>query len=282
MCKHGRPDELTVLGLAKTSRLRQAAWCQTGQEASRTLILLLALEETPKVGRKDAGDPTSPNDVTQNGKGVRVCLAVLPELPGVEGCVNDGIDPLPHQLGQALRELGHILTDALFRIGDHFVHIGQLVIHLQRWAGGLVAGSDSGSFGSVSTDQVLVREPAYICRKVPCHRFQGLQEVWQAEGDATGPAEGLVWSLHVQMAQHCSAQKARLRKCAPRLDQCSCVHTAQRTKFPLRDVQAADVPDSHIVGWMTVSNLSLRLGIVTSAMLSEWGFDTTSRLGQSL
>lgn len=167
MCKHGRPDELTVLGLAKTSRLRQAAWCQTGQEASRTLILLLALEKTPKVGRKDAGDPTSPNDVTQNGKGVRVCLAVLPELPGVEGCVNDGIDPLPHQLGQALRELGHILTDALFGIGDHFVHIGQLVIHLQRWAGGLVAGSDSGSFGSVSTDQVLVRQPAYICRKVP-------------------------------------------------------------------------------------------------------------------
>ena len=44
----------------------------------------------------------------------------------------------------------------------------------------------------------------------------------------------------------------------------------------------ADVPDSHIVGWMTVSNLSLRLGLVTSAMLSEWGFDTTSRLVQSL
>ena len=66
------------------------------------------------------------------------------------------------------------------------------------------------------------------------------------------------------------------------MDQCSCVHTAQRTTFPLRGVQGADVPDSHIVGWMTVSNLSLRLGLVTSAMLSEWGFDTTSRLVQSL
>lgn len=57
------------------------------------------------------------------------------ELPGVESCIYDGIRPFSSQLGQALGELGNVLTDALLWVVDLLVYVRQLVVglHVHRY-----------------------------------------------------------------------------------------------------------------------------------------------------
>ena len=97
-----------------------------------TFVLLLALEQPAKVGRKDASQASSSNDVRQDGKGVLVAFRVGPQLVGVEASIYDGIGPLPCQLCQALGELGDVLADALLWILHLPVDVGQLVVCLQQ------------------------------------------------------------------------------------------------------------------------------------------------------
>lgn len=54
------------------------------------------------------------------------------ELPGVEACIYDGICPFSSQLGQALGELGNVLTDALLWVVDLLVYVRQLVVGLRE------------------------------------------------------------------------------------------------------------------------------------------------------
>ena len=101
------------------------------RESWHTFVAGLGLEQLAKVGRHGDRHGAGAKDVGDDDGGVLVGARVAAQHPGVEHGVHRALGPLPHQVPQAVAQLGDVLADALLRVVHPPVHVGQLVVRLR-------------------------------------------------------------------------------------------------------------------------------------------------------